>query len=55
LARQPDSDYGMWAQKAIAFADIHIGDFASAEASIEKLIDDYPDHANTTARIKLKK
>jgi len=46
LARQPDSDYGMWAQKAIAFADIHIGDFASAEASIEKLIDDYPDHAD---------
>jgi len=46
LARQPDSDYAIWAQRAIAFADIHIGDFAAAEASIEKLITDYPDHAN---------
>jgi len=46
LACQPDSDYAMWAQRSVVFADIHIGDFAAAEASIEKLIADYPDHAD---------
>jgi len=44
LARQPDSDNAMWAQRAVALADIHIGNYEAAESSIAKLIANYPNH-----------
>jgi outer membrane protein assembly factor BamD (BamD/ComL family) len=44
LTHQPDSERAMWAQRGIAFAEIHLGDYAAADAAIETLLADYPDH-----------
>ena len=52
LANSPDSEQAMWAQRSIAFADIHRGDFTAAEAAVEKLLADYPNHKDLAQAFK---
>jgi TolA-binding protein len=52
LTNAPDSEQAMWAQRSIAFADIHRGDFTAAEAAVEKLLADYPNHKDLAQAFK---
>jgi TolA-binding protein len=52
LTNRPDSEQAMWAQRGIAFSDIHKGDFAAAEVSIEKLLSNYPNHKGLAEAFK---
>jgi len=44
LARYPDSNQAMWAQRDIVFVDIKLADYAAAERGIETMLAKYPDH-----------
>ena len=44
LDHYPGNEQTMWAQQGLAFADIHTGNYAAAEAGIEKLLANFPKH-----------
>ncbi|MCH7556424.1 MAG: tetratricopeptide repeat protein [Planctomycetes bacterium] len=44
LDHYPGDEQTMWAQQGLAFADIRRGNYAAAEAAIEKLLANFPKH-----------
>ena len=52
LAHWPDDEYAMWALRGIAFLDIKFQDYGAAEAAVEKLLADYPNHKGLAEAFK---
>lgn len=44
LDHYPDHEQAMWAQRGLAFAHIHTGDYIAAEAAIDKLFAHFSEH-----------
>jgi len=51
LATWPKSDWAMWAERDLATAAMHRGDYSSAETAISRLSTDYADRKDTPAAL----